>query len=405
MKKNIALILLAIIAGIFLLELIQHDPGYILVNLFGWTLESSVWFAVLAIATIAVLIYLALRFIRWFLGLALRGSAWYSLRRHHAIEAKYRDGLLHYLSGEWSSAASRLSSVAKKNELPVIRAIAAAQTFAKLRQHKHSLVLLDEALKLYPQDKLWILKARLKILLEVADEDPTDLELTLSELKEFANNDSSLRDLELKTYLVTHRWSDALNFLSKSKLPASSTGDEAYEVKIYSESMREIATRGELDKDLISALWQSVPRKLKLNPTLLVDYSNLLYLSQQHGLLEELISYSLDRIWLVELVDLFAKIESDDLASQLAKAEAWKKHHPDCPVLLITVSVLALKNQLWGKAKSNLEKSISLQESPRAYYLLALLCEKTGDLKSSQAYYKKSAGINWQGSELILAKQ
>jgi HemY protein len=78
-------------------------------------------------------------------------------------------------------------------------------------------------------------------------------------------------------------------------------------------------------------------------------------------------------------VKLYGHIEVNEPSHQLAMAEGWLKQHPEDALLLLTLARLALKNKLWGKARSYLEASIAVAPSPESYQQLGLLLEGMGE--------------------------
>ncbi|MEJ2464607.1 MAG: hypothetical protein P8045_02755, partial [Candidatus Thiodiazotropha sp.] len=91
------------------------------------------------------------------------------------------------------------------------------------------------------------------------------------------------------------------------------------------------------------------------------------------------------------------RIELNDPTHQLTVAEGWLKQHPEDAGLLLTLARLALKNKLWGKARSYLEASIAIAPTPECYQQLGLLLERLGETdKASQCF---RAGLSLASAE------
>jgi HemY protein len=101
----------------------------------------------------------------------------------------------------------------------------------------------------------------------------------------------------------------------------------------------------------------------------------------------------LNRQWNSELVELYGQIELNDPSHQLAVAEGWLKQHPEDAVLLLTLARLALKNKLWGKARSYLEASIAIAPSPESYQQLGLLLEGMGESDKAMECFRAGLGL------------
>jgi HemY protein len=100
------------------------------------------------------------------------------------------------------------------------------------------------------------------------------------------------------------------------------------------------------------------------------------------------IEQQLARRWDASLVRLYGPLHAEDPVAQLATLEGWLQQHGEVPALLETAGQVCLKNQLWGKAKSYLEAAVAAAPTPRAYLVLAELCEKTQQPGEAQAHYR-----------------
>ena len=108
---------------------------------------------------------------------------------------------------------------------------------------------------------------------------------------------------------------------------------------------------------------------------------------------EPLIASALGKNWNSELVMLYGQIELNEPSHQLAVAEGWLKQYPEDAGLLQTLARLALKNKLWGKARSYLEASIAISATPHAYQLLGLLLERLGETEKANQCFRTGLGL------------
>ena len=390
MKRWLVFGLLAIIAGILLLELIQRDAGYVLISVLGTTIETSFWFAILVLLVgIVILVVLLLGF-RALWRMVTNGRSWVRGRRAYNIEQHYREGLLNVLTGNWLAAEKQLKAVSKRNELPVVRAIAAAQALIKLNRSDQAIALLIEAEKQFPSDRVWIVKARLRLYIE--NRDANLAESCLIELKNYAPTDPQLSSLELDVRMLNEEWVEAAALLPKTKRGASVSDDPA--VLQFSRAFTALSQTENIDITTVDELWEKIPKKLKAEPALISGHVKLLISGGRDAQAHTIICRTLDKIWVPELADCFAKISSSDAQKQLVKAEHWLQKYGEKNELLLTLGVLSIKAQLWGKARSYLEKSVKQQESSHALYLLGLIAETLDEQDLANGYYKKAAGIS-----------
>ena len=146
------------------------------------------------------------------------------------------------------------------------------------------------------------------------------------------------------------------------------------------------------DAEAVLNAWNSVPKNLRTDTSLLEAYFAALMRTEQHDKAEKEIAAELKREWRAPLVRLFGMIAGSDPAKQLSRAEGWLKPHPDDPDLLLAAARLCLKNELWGKARSYLETAISIRPSPEAYEEYGRLLNQLGESEAAADAYK--AGLN-----------
>lgn len=387
MKLWLIVVLICFGLGIWLLELMQKDAGYVLISLFGWTLETSFWFAIGVLVVAVFSAYAVYRTIRKLIRTLIDGTAFFSQRRSIGVERRYREGLLHFLTGDFKQASKFLASVSRRDELPVVRVIASAQAIAIQGDVEQGKLMLREAEKKYPKDLVWIYKALIPLLVQSGASD--EVEPLIQKLKELNPNDSSIARLEHYKLRQLNNWQGATQLLADKKLSKTFAGDDIENT--YISALEQLRVDAHLDESSVTTLWESIPKQYKRKPELIVPYAKLLFATKQHALLEELISFTLDKYWLPDLVDLFAKLESSDPALQLKKAERWLTKHDEDKVLALTLGVLAMKNQLWGKARSYFESAARDGDNPRALYFLGFISEQLKDEQASQDYYKRAA--------------
>jgi HemY protein len=74
---------------------------------------------------------------------------------------------------------------------------------------------------------------------------------------------------------------------------------------------------------------------------------------------------------------------------QIERAETWLKSHPNDANLLLALGKLCVHTELWGKAQSYLEASLSVEPSHPAYLALAQLNQKIGQSELARDHYGK----------------
>ncbi|MDD5240574.1 MAG: heme biosynthesis protein HemY, partial [Sulfuricella sp.] len=77
----------------------------------------------------------------------------------------------------------------------------------------------------------------------------------------------------------------------------------------------------------------------------------------------------------------------------IERAENWLKKHPDDAALLQALGKLCAKRELWGKAQSYLEASLSIEPSAETHLALAQLLEKIDRAEEAGKHYRASMAL------------
>jgi HemY protein len=208
---------------------------------------------------------------------------------------------------------------------------------------------------------------------------------TLRKLEENTPNQSQAMALLGKLYFRLEDW-DALEKLLprlESKGRVAEETLQRWSISVHLEHLKRAA-----DSEAVMSSWQSIPRKLRKEASLLAAYADNLMRTGQHELAEKELAKALKTSWNSQLVALFGKVESKDSVRQLKKAESWLRDHPEDAALLLTAARLCLRNELWGKARSYLETAISIQPTPESYQEYGRLLSRLGEADASADAYR-----------------
>jgi HemY protein len=104
----------------------------------------------------------------------------------------------------------------------------------------------------------------------------------------------------------------------------------------------------------------------------------------------EIVAAALDAQWNDELILLYAECLGADVLAQIERAEQWLKSRPRERALLLTLGRLCLAQELWGKAQSYLDASLSEEPSRSAHVALAQLYERIGKPEDANRHYRAS---------------
>ena len=386
--KLLIIIAIALVIGGGLIWLAEFEPGYVLFQYQGWSLETSVIVFLVAFVLLVVAGYIGLRSLVLLKQTPGKLSIWQSAKRLSRANKTLTRGLITLEEGRWAEAERLLMRYAGHSETPLLHYLAAARAAQKQNAAERR----DNYLRLAHDttDGADIAVGVVQAELQLAADQKEQALATLQHLREVSPKHPYVLQLLQKLYSDMNEWQgvqDVLPDLRKGHVLASS------DVK----SLSTEATVGQLEASIakqdwerVSDIWLKAPTKIRHSEAMLNAY--VVGLNQQGRGKEAgpLIEAYMNNEWSEQLVYQYGLIRLDDLAAQLARAEKWMKQHPDNPWLLLTVGRLLKANKLWVKAEDTLRDSILHGPRGETYQELAevLALEGDNDLQVTEAYQK-----------------
>jgi HemY protein len=135
--------------------------------------------------------------------------------------------------------------------------------------------------------------------------------------------------------------------------------------------------------------WQDLPKPRQQQAEFVAHYAQRLSELGEAAQAEQLLRAYLNKRYDAKLAALYAQLDSAEAAPRLALLEPWLQQHPSDPVLLLALARLALRNQLWGKARSYLEASLAIEPRDETRFALAELLIQLGEKDQALAVYRQ----------------
>jgi HemY protein len=150
------------------------------------------------------------------------------------------------------------------------------------------------------------------------------------------------------------------------------------------EELAKLAVQGELERpdltsDRLAEVWNALPSEVKAAPALIAERARALERLGRGDEAERELRAALKRDWHAGLVQRYGEVRGADAAKQLKQAETWLKNYPDDAALLLAAARLSMAAELWGKARSYVESSLSLAPTADAYALYGRLLTQLGE--------------------------
>ncbi len=374
-----------------------EDPGYVLIGLGHWSLETSV--VVFAIAQIIgfFMLYMFFRL----LGALFRLP---SKIKHKGKNIKFNRsqealiaGLIDSAEGNWEKAEKVLIKHASNSGAPLLHYL----TAAKAAQSRGAIEKRDEYLRKATEQSgetdiaVGLTQAELHLSANQFDQ---ALE-TLIKLHSIDSGHASILKLLHQTYQRVGDW-EGLRKLIPS-LHQNKVLMEA-EVKLlesetFSSLLKQAAERGNAED--IQQLWKTVPEHVQsLQGISTIYYAAMIEVGAGERVEDE-IAKSIVKQWDETLLVLYASIRSKDYPKQLQTAEQWLAVHSSSAILLRVLGNISIKCKQMEKAEQYLTKSVGIEPTVATYQLLGDVLTEKGDKDKAGDSYKK--GLELASSEVV----
>lgn len=389
MIRTLVIFLVLLIAVIIGVQL-SHDPGYLLITINHWSLETTLWFALIALIFIFFLLHGLLLLVAKLRRSPTTFRRWRSKRRALRAQARTRQGLIEFSEGYWSQAQNHLIKALADTDSPLLNYLTAARAAQEMGDNQRRDDYLRQAQQAMPDAKVAVELTQAQ--LQLADQQWEQALATLRHLQGLAPGHPYVLKLLMHLYQEMKDWIQLIALLPelKKNQVISEKDFNPLQQQAYFNAISDLTKQGQATA--LSKMIKQLPKNLAQDPELMLEYCRFLLAHHEHKQAEAIIRNCLRKQYSNPLIRLYGQIKADD--KQLAFAESLLKKQPHSAELYLCLGRLSLNNHLWGKAKDYLEKSIHLTANPAAYEELGKLLEQLGDQAGACLAYR-------QGLELM----
>ena len=380
------------------------DPGYLLIAFGSTTFETSLFALLVAVTVLYLVIKLILIVFHWI-------NPWNLIRfgrnyKEH-LRAKSRsktiEGLLYFTRGNWESSYNLLKKGMKDSDASVVNYLAAAYAAYQQGNKEAWMNCLETAKNKYPAARSTINSLKAQLLFK-----SNQLEqcvAVLQQMKTSSLNDASLLQLLKNVYLKLNDWEQLENLLPALEKNSVVDGLEAEQirVRIFMENLYRISSRRvdfsdvEISAQLEKA-WKKGTASYKQDEKIVKHYADILFKLDQKEQAGKAIEVALNKNWSDELIKRYGELDFGTPHQQLLIAESWIQKRPGNARLLVALGRLAMRNELWGKAREYFDTSIEISSTAEAHGELARLLKFLGEEKLSYEHQEKF--VQGVGAEL-----
>ncbi|MDR2877027.1 MAG: hypothetical protein LBV36_03165 [Chromatiales bacterium] len=392
--RRLFLFLFILLAGVGIAFYAQRDPGYVLVQFNGWTLEFSVTFALLALISGFTLCYVLIRIIGAGMGLPEQWRGWRKRRAEQRALGGLDRGYADLLEGRWERAEKRLVGAARGRENLLLAWLGAARAAQEQGAERRRDDYLRRAASGAPDAEVGLALAQAEM--QLGREQFAQAAANLDRLHGMAPRNTQVAVLRLQLALRLGDWRGVLEQLPDLRrrhlIPANRA--EEIEQRAAAGMLDDPQLQSESD---LAVTWSQLPKPIRRNSELLRRYLSRLAENGAGVRAERLTRETIQNHWDPALVELYGLIDSNDTRRQISEAEGWLRRHSDDAVLLLTLGRLCRRQGLWGKAKDYLQSCVQNGGSRVACDELAVVLETMGERDAALHYYRR--GIEVAGSK------
>jgi len=380
---RLLLALLLLVGTVWLGKFALHDDtNYVVIGIGSWYLKSSLTVFVVLLAIVAVPLYLLVRVIivLWQSPRSMR--TWRRVRRHNDAQQALSEGLMALTEGRWRDAEGQLVHSAKQGANPQLSYIAAARAAQSLGANQRR----DDYLRMANDVKpnLSVAVGITQAQIQLNESQREQALATLLQLHSESPRHAQVLALLSQLYVDLedwHRLLDLIPTLRMQKVVTKRQGDEL-EVKAHLGNFVESALN-EHSGVALGKAWEAMPKSMHDNADLLGAYVELGLVLGETDNFERLLYVSINRRWDDRLVYLYGRVNGTDPKRQLNDAERWLDGRESNAWLLLSLGRLCIRNRLWGKARSYIDESISLEPHSDSYQTLTELLDEIGETEEA----------------------
>ncbi|MGD8999842.1 MAG: heme biosynthesis HemY N-terminal domain-containing protein [Granulosicoccaceae bacterium] len=382
--------LIVAVLGVLIAVFAREDTGYVLITREPWVIETSLIMFILILLAAFALLYGVLRFIVNAWGVSRRVHDWQARRRARRARKALNRGLLELAQRNWAKAEKLLLKEVAESDTPLINYIGAATAAQEQGADQRRDEYLQLAYASMPDADVAVGLTQADLQFRAGQLEQAVA--TLRHLRQVAPKHKHVLKLLLKLYLAVRDWDSILELLPalrRHKVEDEQTLD-TLEAQAWEQQLSLVAT-GQLEQ--LQAVWKSLPRKLRHDVRIAHRYAQALAGAGEGDRAAAVLRDVLKKHWHPALVYEYGLIEAADKNTQLTEAEHWLAEHGKEGIVLLTLGRLAIRNELWGKARAWLEASLGSEPRTDTCQLLGELLDKLGEKERAVECYRRGLAL------------
>lgn len=361
----------------------RYNSGYVLLVLHPYRIELSLNLLVASLLAAFVVLYGFVRVVVRTLQLPSEVRAFRERRSLERARAALFDGLRAFLEGRYARAEKSAANALERPDLTGFAAVLAARSAHELRAYERRDAYLARLANFGEDDQIMRTMAQAELLLE--ERRVPEAQEVLARLPR--RHTAALR-LELRAAQMAKQWERVAELVGQLERTGVYEPGQAAELRRH--AIAESLNRKSADPAGLKDVWQRLGADERRDPMIAAAAARSFLALGGGREAQALIEAALEKHWDGELVQLYGECAGTDTVRQIERAEAWLRDHPQDATLLLALGRLCRQQQLWGKARSYFEASLSLEQTFTIHMELARLLEGMGEADAARDHYRRS---------------
>jgi HemY protein len=381
--------------AVALVMLGRVDAGYVLFVYPPWRVEMSMLFFALAAVTGFAALYKAVRLLGQALSLPSLVGAFRRRRLRERAQASLAAALQAYYEGRYARAEKEAAAAYEGDVVPGLAALLAARAAHQMRDFDRRTRWLERAESAGPGLQAAHLVTRAELALE--ERDFSAAREALRSLHGAGPKHIASQRMLLRAERGAGAWEEVLRLatqLAKRDAIAPALAEE-----YRTQATVELLQRSASDPASFERRWRDVAAADRVKPRVALAGARHATTLGKAALAREILERSLAEEWAPPVVALYGELPSrgdpgariEEARLRIETAERWLRTRNRDAQLLATLGRLCVQAELWGKAESFLEASLSFEESRAARLDLARLAERLGQGENAARHYRRAA--------------
>ena len=319
-------------------------------------------------------------------------------RRRERSHAALASALQAYYEGRYARAEKEASIAFEGGPSPALAALLAARAAHQMRDFQRRDRWLERADACGERGQAACLVTRAELALE--DRDFVAARDALRTLEGTGPKQIATTRMLLRAERGAGAWDEVLRLatqLGKRDAIAPALVEE-YKVQ----ATIELLARSAADEGAFERRWRDIDARDRLHPRVAAAAARHATELGKGEMAREILERALAAEWSPQLVGLYAELPAGmgeeakqaEARLRIESGESWLLERARDAQLLASLGRLCAQANLWGKARSFLEASLSFEETRPAHLELARLAERLGHPSDAQEHYRRAAEIS-----------